>query len=82
MSDVSNPQRKKYGDDWKPEPRSQDTFGYDNSDNRFNDANLGEQFTWNKKIDEMVKRGEDPRRLTDPKLQKRRKVDVLHPPCD
>jgi len=68
--------RAKYGNDWQPEKKDVDTFGYDNNDNRFGDANLGEQFTWHKKIDEMVKKGEDPRELTDPKLQKRRKQDL------
>ena len=51
-----------------------DTFGHSSTDNRFNDANLGERFVWGKKIDEMVKRGEDPRRLTDPKAVRKRKV--------
>jgi hypothetical protein len=68
--------RRKYGEDWQPEKKAKDTYGYDNADNRFGDANLGEQFVWHKKIDEMVKKGEDPRRLTDPKLQKRRKQDL------
>lgn len=68
--------RKKYGDDWQPESKANDTFGYDNRDNRFGDANLGEQFVWKKKVDEMVKKGEDPRKLTDPKMLKRRKQDL------
>lgn len=68
--------RKKYGDDWIPPDKTAEEFGYDTKDNRFHDANLSEQFVWAKKVDEMVKRGEDPRVLTDPRMAKQRKQEL------
>ena len=68
--------RKKYGDDWIPPDKTAEEFGYDTKDNRFHDANLSEQFVWHKKVDEMVKKGEDPRVLTDPRMAKQRKQEL------
>ena len=69
-------QRAKYGDDWVPPDKTAEEFGYDEKDNRFGDQNLGQQFVWHKKVDEMVKRGEDPREMTDPRQQKKRKAEL------